>query len=47
MTARGGKMAKVKAWQVTDEFWSRVEPLIPERQRIADLTYTREERGRT
>ena len=21
-------MAKAKAWEVTDEFWSRVEPLI-------------------
>lgn len=28
-------MAKTKAWEVTDEFWSRVEPLIPVRQRIA------------
>lgn len=28
-------MAKAKAWEVTDEFWSRVEPLIPLRQRVA------------
>ena len=26
-------MAKAKAWEVTDEFWGRVEPLIPVRQR--------------
>jgi transposase len=35
------KMAKAKAWEVTDEFWSRVEPLIPVRQRVADQTYAR------
>ena len=33
-------MTKAKAWEVTDEFWSRVEPLIPVRQRVADQTYT-------
>jgi hypothetical protein len=33
------KMAKTKAWEVTDEFCCRVEPLIPVRQRIADQTY--------
>jgi hypothetical protein len=32
-------MAKAKAWEVTDEFWSRVEPLIPVRQRVADQIY--------
>jgi hypothetical protein len=41
MSALEGKMAKVKAWEVTEEFWSRVQPLTPERQRIADQTYTR------
>ena len=38
-------MAKTKAWEVTDEFWSRVEPLIPVRQRIADQTYARTSGG--
>jgi transposase len=38
-------MAKAKAWEVTDEFWSRVEPLIPVRQRVADQTYTRKSGG--
>jgi transposase len=28
-----GRWQKTKAWEVTDEFWSRVEPLIPVRQR--------------
>ena len=34
-------MAKAKTWEVTDEFWSRVERPIPLRQRMADQTYTR------
>jgi transposase len=38
-------MAKAKAWEVTDEFWSRVEPLIPVRQRVADQTYARKSGG--
>jgi transposase len=38
-------MSKIKAWEVTDEFWSRVEPLIPVRQRIADQTYVRKSGG--
>lgn len=45
MPARGGKMTKAKAWEVTDEFWSRVEPLIPVRQREADQTYARKTGG--
>jgi len=39
------KMAKAKAWEVTDEFWSCVERLIPLRQRVADQTYTRKSGG--
>ena len=38
-------MTKVKAWEVSDEFWTRVEPLIPVRQRAADQTYTRKSGG--
>ncbi len=38
-------MAKAKAWEVTDEFWSRVEPLIPVRQRVADQSYSRKTGG--
>ena len=38
-------MVKTKAWEVTDEFWSRVEPLIPVRQRLADQAYARKSGG--
>ncbi len=38
-------MTKAKAWEVTDEFWKRVEPLIPVRQRLPDQTYTRKAGG--
>lgn len=34
-----------KSWEVTDAFWSRVEPLIPLRQRAADQAYTRKTGG--
>ena len=45
MTAWGEKMSRVKAWEVSDEFWERVAPLIPIRQRIADQSYTRKTGG--
>ena len=38
-------MTKAKAWEVTDDFWKRVEPLIPVRQRLSDQTYTRKAGG--
>ena len=39
-------MAKrVASWEVTDEFWKRVEPLIPVRQRLANQTYARKAGG--
>ena len=34
-------MVKAKSWELTDEFWRRVETLIPLRQRLADQNYTR------
>lgn len=34
-------MSKVKSWEVTDDFWARVEPLVPVRERLADHSYTR------
>jgi transposase len=35
-------MAKrVASWEVTDEFWSRVEPLIPPREAVAGKVYVR------
>jgi transposase len=38
-------MAKAKSWEVTDEFWRRVETLIPQRQRVAEHNYTRKAGG--
>ena len=38
-------MARAKAWEVTDEFWARVEPLIPVRQRLTEQTYSRRAGG--
>ena len=26
-------MAKIRSWEVSDEFWKRVEPLVPARER--------------
>ena len=38
-------MSKSKTWEVTDDFWSRVEPLIPVRARVADQLYARKAGG--
>ena len=38
-------MAKAKSWEVTDDFWKRVEPLIPVRERPTDQPYTRKVGG--
>ena len=32
---------RVESWVVTDEFWQRVEPLIPQRERSPDKQYIR------
>lgn len=32
---------RVESWVVTDEFWRRVEPLIPVRERSAGKEYVR------
>jgi len=32
---------RVPSWEVTDEFWERVEPLLPERARDPDREYSR------
>lgn len=45
MSARGGEMGKVKAWEAADDFWERVEPLIPVRQRSPEQAYTRRAGG--
>ena len=38
-------MAKIKSWEVSDEFWNRVEPLIPKRKRDTNVNYTRRQGG--
>ena len=30
-----------QSWAITDDFWARVEPLIPQRRRVADHAYLR------
>ena len=35
------KRRRVDSWVVTDDFWQRVEPLIPVRARVADKAYVR------
>lgn len=38
-------MAKTKSWEVTDDFWKRVEPLVPVRKRPVKQSYTRKAGG--
>ena len=38
-------MTKAKSWEVTDEFWQRVQPLIPQRQRLENKNYIRKPGG--
>ena len=33
-------MAKAKSWEVNDEFWQRVETLIPQRRRVETQSYS-------
>ena len=41
----GGRMKKIQSWEVSDAFWERVEPLIPEPQRDPNKTYKRKVGG--
>lgn len=41
----GVMMGKVKSWEVTDEFWKRVEPLVPVRARTTAKPYQRKSGG--
>ncbi len=34
-------MSKPKSWEVKDDFWRRVKPLVPVRQRSANRTHIR------
>lgn len=38
-------MGKVRSWEVSDEFWGRVEPLIPARKRTNEGSYKRKPGG--
>ena len=38
-------MSRAQSWEVTEEFWKRVEPLMPIRQRVADRSYARKAGG--
>ena len=38
-------MARIQTWEISDEFWNLVEPLIPKSPRIAGKTYTRKPGG--
>jgi transposase len=38
-------MSQAKAWEVSDEFWQRVEPLIPIRRRLSEQSYVRKAGG--
>jgi putative transposase len=35
------KKRRLASWEVSDEFWKRVEPLIPMRQRPQNQDYVR------
>ena len=38
-------MAKIRSWEVSDEFWKRVEPFIPKRERESGKTFRRKPGG--
>ena len=38
-------MPQIKSWEVSDEFWVKVEPLIPVRQRSKERRYRRKPGG--
>ena len=38
-------MARIKTWEISDEFWGLVEPLIPASPRAEEKTYARKPGG--
>lgn len=38
-------MARIPSWEVSDEFWKRVEPFIPKRARVPDKVFRRKPGG--
>jgi putative transposase len=43
--AKRGTQSRIAAWEVSDAFWQRVEPLLPERQRDPTKPYLRKPGG--
>jgi transposase len=43
--AKGATKSRLPAWVVSDDFWQRVEPLIPERRREVGKEYVRKAGG--
>ena len=43
--AKGSTKKRLPAWVVSDAFWQRVEPLIPQRQREVAKEYVRKAGG--
>jgi len=41
----GEVMSKIKSWEVSDSFWSVVEPLIPPPERDPNKEYKRKSGG--
>ena len=41
----GVVMSRVKSWEVSDKFWEKVEPLIPEKKRTNNKEYKRKPGG--
>lgn len=44
-TEKPAAKKRVASWVVTDDFWARVEPLVPVRERPADKEYARKAGG--
>ncbi len=38
-------MAKIRSWEVSDEFWKRVAPFIPKRERESGKAFKRKPGG--
>ena len=38
-------MARIQTWEISDEFWALVEPLIPDSPRVSCKAYTRKPGG--
>jgi transposase len=43
--AKAALRSRRPSWEVSDAFWQRVEPLIPQRQREAGKDYVRKRGG--